>query len=1007
MVNLAQLHDRGQILRVFGDAVNGLGFGVSARVVSEPDGTTSGLSVPIEHAGHRFGSLVLGGPVDDLHSEHLAALRNAAAILAVVLQNLEGAERLEMRHQLDRRALDEQEASFHELFQHITAGVALYRPTDDQRNFVIENLNASGLRLGDVAYDDAVGRLVTDVFPGIEATGLFEVLQRVSTTGISEVFGPSHYQDSRVDMWVENTVSRMPSGRVVAIFDDVTDVVRNRIELEASEARYRFLAENTSDVIWTLSDDLRFTYVSPSVERMRGYSPEEVMAMGLDEALTPRSFAKVIDRLTEVDALLADAQVMPTWITMELEQPCKDGSTVWTEAAIRRVVDTGSGLDCYVGVSRDIGDRRRAQEALRQSERRLELAIEGSRGGLWDMPLDPTSDTLPDAMYLSPRLKAILGYRDDELPGSLAAWMDHIVEEDVPKLLPAARASFRDGQELHEVEYRVRTRARDIRWIMSSGRVERDPEGRAMRWTGIAWDVTNRKLAEIAIRESEARYRRLFDDAVLGILRTSPDGRLLEVNRAFSRMFGYDSPETMVEEVTDVARDLYADPDERPAVIAKGLVGDGPYLGEVHYRRRDGSDLWCNLFGWPVENTADGSVDIEGFVEDVSNRRTLEEQLRQSQKLEAIGRLAGGVAHDFNNILQAILGSVEFARVHRADPEVLDRYLDGVRDGAEKATTLTRQLLAFSRRQVLQRSVVDIGGLVTDMLTMLRRIVGEHLELHFEPGPDITTILADRGQIEQVVMNLVVNARDAMPDGGTIRVSTRTRVADQVFCSDHRWAVPGTYAMLEVEDSGDGMSPDILDRVFEPFFTTKEMGRGTGLGLSTVYGIVEQHGGRIDVTSEVGRGSRFTVYLPASDRQPSPTLRPAEGLVEGGSETILLAEDEETVRSLAIEALEAAGYTVLAASDGRQAAELWNDHHNTIDVAILDVVMPGLGGLEVHGLVRRDAPDLPVVFSSGYSLDAISRDFTADPTTTLIEKPYSLANLLQTIRRMLDGTPPR
>lgn len=385
------------------------------------------------------------------------------------------------------------------------------------------------------------------------------------------------------------------------------------------------------------------------------------------------------------------------------------------------------------------------------------------------------------------------------------------------------------------------------------------------------------------------------------------------------------------------------------------------------------------------------------------DRTRLEEELRQAQKMEAVGQLAGGIAHDFNNLLQAILGFADMA-LGGVDPESqVHRDLQEVRKAANRAALLTRQLLAFSRRQLLQPSDLDVNQLVTDFAKMLQRLIGEHIEFVFHRSPEPLKIRADRAMMEQVLLNLAVNARDAMPDGGRLQIRTRRISFNEAYCAAHTWARPGRFVELVVKDTGCGMPPEVLAHVFEPFFTTKEQGRGTGLGLAMVYGIIKQHDGLIQVTSNVGRGTEFRLFLPRVEESLQPAVEPVREKPvpvspKPASGTILVAEDEEMVRELVVRFLQESGYRVLSARDGDEAVRLLEQSGDSIDLCILDVLMPGRSGLQVLEYVRQIHPEMRVLLSSGFSEGALPE---SDRYLQLIEKPYGPQALLDQVRRML------
>lgn len=390
---------------------------------------------------------------------------------------------------------------------------------------------------------------------------------------------------------------------------------------------------------------------------------------------------------------------------------------------------------------------------------------------------------------------------------------------------------------------------------------------------------------------------------------------------------------------------------------------------------------------------------------DLTERHTLEAQLRQAQKMEAVGQLAGGIAHDFNNLLQAIRGYTELLLEEFSSTDVRREHLKEVDNAAKRAADLTRQLLAFSRRQVLRLADLDLNDMIAGVVKMLRRVIGEHIELCVIPGHDIGTVRADPGQIEQVLMNLCINARDAMPRGGQLLIKTENVLINSEYVRTHSDSREGRYVLLSVTDTGHGMDVETLSQIFEPFFTTKGVGQGTGLGLATVYGIVKQHGGMIQVYSEVGKGTTFKIYFACAERQVTAVTETPEGPVSGGTETILLAEDSESVRKLAQAVLEKAGYRVFTAEDGNAALRLFEAHSGSIALLLLDVVMPGLDGRAVYERLREKKPEIRVLFASGYSANSIHTNFILDEGMYLIEKPYRSEVLLRKVRQVLDTAP--
>jgi signal transduction histidine kinase/CheY-like chemotaxis protein len=417
---------------------------------------------------------------------------------------------------------------------------------------------------------------------------------------------------------------------------------------------------------------------------------------------------------------------------------------------------------------------------------------------------------------------------------------------------------------------------------------------------------------------------------------------------------------------------------------------------------RDGREILLETNGRPIFDEHGELIGYRGVDRDITERKSLEAQLHHSQKMEAIGQLAGGVAHDFNNQLQAILGYAHLLLNRDLSNQEVRSHLVEIRKAAERAGALTKQLLAFGRRETLQPRILDVGRLIEDMTGMLRRLIGEQIELTVSTGRPKFGVHVDPGQIEQVVMNLSINARDAMPGGGTLRIETGDVSFDDAFCHSNPWARPGDYVRIRVTDTGTGIAPELRDRIFEPFFTTKAVGEGTGLGLATVYAIVDRHEGLISVESEPGKGSTFLVCFPASSQPPeasAPDMAPERPT--GGTGTILVAEDDAIIRELTEEVLSEAGYDLLLARDGAEAIRLLKEHGGRIRLALLDVVMPEMGGREVHEFIREHQPGLPVLFCSGYSYSALERGRLPAGAANLIQKPYTPDELLAKIVEVL------
>jgi PAS domain S-box-containing protein len=512
--------------------------------------------------------------------------------------------------------------------------------------------------------------------------------------------------------------------------------------------------------------------------------------------------------------------------------------------------------------------------------------------------------------------------------------------------------------------------------------------------------IAEREQAAEALRRSQARTRRLVESNIIGIATGDLNGKLIDVNDAFLKMLGFTRKEFLSGQMRwDTLTPPEYHQSDHLAVEKLTSTGMAPPW-EKEFLRKDGTRVSV-LIGVATLESESGEIEAISFVLDISDRKRLEQQLRQAQKMEAVGQLAGGIAHDFNNLLAVIIGYGEIIEERLDDSDPLRTKAGQITAAGKRAAALTRQLLAFSRQQVLEPKILDLNTVVADTTRMLQRLIGEDVELVTIAGPALGRVKADRGQIEQVIMNLAVNGRDAMPQGGKLMISTANAVMDEVYVRQHPGAVAGPYVLLTVSDTGCGMDQQTQAHIFEPFFTTKGPGKGTGLGLATVYGVVKQSGGYVSVYSEVGRGTSFKIYLPRTDE---PQLSVSANLAtesERGWETILLVEDAQPVRELASELLESNGYKVLQAANGADAVRLAEKYQEPIQLLLSDVVMPGLDGRKLADHMVRTHPGIKVLYMSGFTDDAIVHHGVLDSGVALLEKPFTKASLLRKVREIL------
>ena len=631
---------------------------------------------------------------------------------------------------------------------------------------------------------------------------------------------------------------------------------------------------------------------------------------------------------------------------------------------------------------------------VREAEDNYRSIFENSIEGIFQ--------STPEGRFLAanPALAGILGY---DSPEDLIKRVTDIGRQIYVNPQERARSNEianENGGLIQHFELEAYRKDQQKIWISLNRRSINDENGEPLYWEGSVEDITERKRAENALRESEERYRDLVENAHDIIYSHDLEGNYTSINKAGEAITGYTVAEALQMSLKDtVEAEDYVKVLE---MMKRKLAGENVTAYEIEIIAKDGRHIPLEVnTKYVYQNGV--AVGVQGIARDVTERRNLEEQLRQSQKMEAIGQLAGGVAHDFNNLLTAINGysSLALQRVDNDSP--IKPYLEEVKKAGDRAANLTRQLLAFGRKQILQPLALDLNSVVSDMNKMLRRLIGEDIALMAKLAPDLKKIKADPGQVEQVLINLVVNARDAMPTGGSLTIETANVDLDQEYASRHMGIQPGKFVMLAVSDTGSGMDEATRARIFEPFFTTKAQGKGTGLGLSTVYGIVQQSGGSIWVYSELNQGTSFKVYLPELRNDVSAeTVESTTNEIESGSETILLVEDEEIVRGLTTNILEGAGYSVIAAGGGAEAAKLCAGRNEPIDLLLTDVVMPRTSGKEVADQLTKMQPGLKVLFMSGYTDEAIVHHGVLDANVEFIQKPFTPVGLSKKIREVLD-----
>ncbi len=640
---------------------------------------------------------------------------------------------------------------------------------------------------------------------------------------------------------------------------------------------------------------------------------------------------------------------------------------------------------------RDITLRKQAENGLRRSEERFRSLVETTSDWVWEI------DKNTVYTYASPRVKDILGYEPEEIIGKTPFELmpPHEAGRVAPLFLQIAQA-HRPFSALQNTN--VRRDGRRVT-IETNGVPMFDENGEYIGFRGFDRDVTDHKQAEDALRENEQRYRSLVESTGDWVWEIDRNCVYTYASPRVKDTLGYEPEEITGKKFVDFMDGFEA---ERVADIFKGIIAERKIFSTIEKTNtcKDKRQVIIEMSGVPMFDDTGRLLGYRGIDRNITERKQLESRFRQSQKMEAIGTLAGGIAHDFNNILMALMGYATILKMKTANGE-LQTYVEQILTASQKATELVQNLLAFSRQQAINLKPLSINGTITATQKLLQRLVTEDITIKTVLSPDDITVMADQSQIDQILFNLATNARDAMPNGGTLTIATKAAVLDDEFRRFHGYGKPGRYAFLSVSDTGAGMDEATRERAFDPFFTTKEVGKGTGLGLATVYGIVKQHNGYITLYSEPNIGTTFHIYLPAVDQSGKPEETPPPPLVKGGTETILVAEDNGAVRNLIINILRSYGYVTVEAEDGAQAVAQFRANPH-ISLLILDSVMPKMNGREVYNAVHGIKPDIKVIFTSGYTRDVFQGKGIEDEKFNFLHKPMSPSILLQKVREVLD-----
>jgi two-component system cell cycle sensor histidine kinase/response regulator CckA len=795
---------------------------------------------------------------------------------------------------------------------------------------------------------------------------------------------------------IEFRTTFLEDGRVVTALHDITE--RNRAEeaLRESEERYRTILENIEDGYYEVDLPGNFTFFNDSLCRMLGYSKDEMIGMGNQQYTDEENRKKLFQAFNQVYRTGKPAK------GFDWEVFAKDGTKLFGEVSVSLIKDSKGQPNGFRGIARDITQRKQTEEALRAEKQRFQTLLENAPFGMVVIDKDSSFK------YINPKFIELFGFDLKEIPNGKEwfrkAYPDPDYRHRVISVWKNDLRIFEPGEKRSRI-FSV-TCKDGMEKIINFIPVQLETGENLMACE----DITERKRAEEALRVSEEKYRTILENIEEGYYEVDTTGHFTFFNDSVCRLLGY-----FKEELIGMNDRQYSDEENARKLYQtfnKVYRTGEPARGfDWEIIRKDGTKRFVEASVSLLKDSEGKPCGFRGIARDITEHKraerqmaALRQQLLQSQRVEAIGRLAGGIAHDFNNLLTVIRGYSQLSLLELKEDDKLRENIEEVQKATQKASDLTRQLLAFSRRQIMDMKVLDLNTLLRDLNKMLRRVIGEDIELVTVLAEDLGRVKTDSGQIEQVILNLAVNARDAMPNGGKLILETTNVDLDEGYARAHVAVTPGRYVMFSLSDTGVGMSPEVKEHLFEPFFTTKEKGKGTGLGLSTVYGIVKQSGGNIWAYSEPGRGATFKIYLPRVN-EPLKEIkeRVLSEEIPRGSETILAVEDEEEVRKLTVQILKGQGYTVLEASHGEEAMKVAKEHGGDgIHLLLTDVVMPGMSGSELAKSLGSLLPKMKVLFMSGYTDNAIVHHGVLEEGVNYIQKPFTVDALAHKVREVLD-----
>lgn len=794
------------------------------------------------------------------------------------------------------KALRESEARHRALFDNMIDGAAVYEAQNNGEDFIFVDINKAGEKISAITKDTVVGKSVLKMFPGVRDLGLLDTFKHVWSTGAQAYHPVARYKDNRISHWTENSVFKLPSGEIVAVYSDETERKQAEEALQAEIDKLETITQSIGAGLCIISKDYRTLWANKVLKQIFGEVEGKVCY-------------ETYNQQTNVCPNCGVREIFETGkeeVVHEEAGKDADGQTIWSEIIATPIRDKDGNIVSALELVVPITKRKQAEEKLKRAHNDLERRV-----------VERTADL-----------------------------------EKANKALKA--------------------------------------------------EVAERSKAEEALRVSEVQFRTIFEVASVGIVQVDPrNGQMIRYNEKYRKITGYTDAELHVMKFPELTH-----PDDRQRdwdVFSRAVRGEIPYYqNEKRYVRKDGSIIWVRINAAFVRDDSGRPIRTVAICEDITERKDLEEQLRQSHKMEAIGTLAGGIAHDFNNMLGIILGNTELAMddVPEWNPARLN--LEEIKTASLRAKDVVRQLLSFARKTDQERKPVKINPIVTGALKLIRSSIPTSIEIRSNIPRDSAIILADPTQINQIMINLCTNAAHAMEeDGGVLEISLDSMTLDESTAQSYELS-PGRYVKLTINDTGHGIDPEIKDRIFDPYFTTREVGEGSGMGLAVVHGIVMNHKGAISVDSEVGKGATFNIFLPIVEREPVPEVAIDEDLPTG-KERVLFVDDEESIVKMGAQRLERLGYQVESTTSPLEALDLFRSKPDKFDLVITDLTMPKMTGDKLVKEILNIRLDMPIIICTGFSKKMDREKARAIGASGYLEKPHEKRNLAEMVRKVLDG----